>query len=352
MNFNILFLIRSMGSKLEGGAEINLRNYIEELRERGHDYICLSDYLCLISSKEHINSNSLRRIPFLLIIYSIILFVLRKKNSHFSHVHVHSNGYQIFLGYLIAFITRSNLIIKVTRIGEDTIITRDNRDNVKQSNFQKLRSKLFSLLRKSKIVKIHYLTETAYNNDNYSRQKLLCPNITKPPKYERERSSLGNVVICSRFIKRKNIDKTLDQLLNLEYSINKIFIVGDGPLFNTFQLKYSRYKEVIFLGKVSNEKVKKIYSKSEFYINLSDSEGMSNSTIEALSYGCKVILSKIPENYDTGKKFAIYQNLNLENLTDSFKLASKLNHYEISEYAYKRFVSKGSIEKYLNILYS
>tara|TARA_Y100000739_G_C20585572_1_gene455092 strand:- start:769 stop:1794 length:1026 start_codon:yes stop_codon:yes gene_type:complete len=341
-----------MGSKLEGGAEINLRNYIEELQERGNNFICLSDYLCLISNQKNINFNFIRRIPFLLIIYSIILYILRKKSSNVSNIHVHSNGYQIFLGYIIAFLTRTKLIIKVTRIGKDTIITRDKGSYIKQSKFQKLRSKLFSLIRKSKIVKIHYLTETAYHFDNYSRQKLLCPNITKPPKYERERPSLGNVVICSRFIKRKNIDKTLDQLLNLEYPINKIFIIGDGPLFNTFQLKYSRYEEIIFLGKVSNEKVKKIYSKAEFYINLSDSEGMSNSTIEALAYGCKVILSNIPENYDTGGKFAIYQTLNGENLTESFKLASKLNHSEISEYAYKRFVSKGSIEKYLNILYS
>jgi len=78
------------------------------------------------------------------------------------------------------------------------------------------------------------------------------------------------------------------------------------------------------------------YKKAEYFINLSDSEGMSNSLIEAMSYGCKCIVTKILENIHTAENYAIYyeegEDFN-HKITESIKLIPK----EISKYANSKY---------------
>ena len=71
-------------------------------------------------------------------------------------------------------------------------------------------------------------------------------------------------------------------------------------------------------------------------MNLSDSEGMSNSLIEAMSFGCKCIVSDLPENIDTGGCYAIYYDKQ-NDFNSKFIEASKLNSHLISKYANDRY---------------
>ena len=55
-------------------------------------------------------------------LFKLILRRFKKPNN----VHVHSNGYIIFLGYCISLLIKAKLLIKITRIADDSLISRNN----------------------------------------------------------------------------------------------------------------------------------------------------------------------------------------------------------------------------------
>ena len=144
-------------------------------------------------------------------------------------------------------------------------------------------------------------------------------------------------VISSRLIKRKNIDLAIDNLINLKNEDIKIFILGDGPELKRLKHKYSKYKsKILFLGYLKNEDINNYYAKAEYFINLSDSEGMSNSLLEAMSYGCKCIISGILENFYAAENYAIYYEKK-DNFVLKIKESLRLDPKEIANYANSKF---------------
>ena len=87
---------------------------------------------------------------------------------------------------------------------------------------------------------------------------------------------------------------------------------------------------------MKNNEIYNYYAKAEYFINLSDSEGMSNSLIEAMSFGCKCVVSNILENFHTARNHAIYYEKG-EDFNLKIKESLKLNPKEISNYANSRF---------------
>ena len=87
---------------------------------------------------------------------------------------------------------------------------------------------------------------------------------------------------------------------------------------------------------MKNNDINNYYALAEFFVNLSDSEGMSNSFIEAMSFGCKCIVSDILENCYTAENHAIYYDKG-EDFVLKIKESLKLNPKEISDYANSRF---------------
>ena len=129
----------------------------------------------------------------------------------------------------------------------------------------------------------------------------------------------------------------LDNLFNLKKQNLHIFILGDGPELKRLKNKYKKNKsKITFLGYLKNNEIYNYYAIAEYFVNLSDSEGMSNSLIEAMSYGCKCIISDILENFYTAKKHAIYYNKK-EDFSLKIKESLKLNPKEISLYANSKF---------------
>ena len=179
---------------------------------------------------------------------------------------------------------------------------------------------------KSNFVYLHILTKSGEHiAKKISNNIIIFPNIIKEGFYKKEDKIKGSVLISSRIIKRKNIDIAIKKLISLKKKNIFINVLGDGPELEELRAKYKNQKEKIsFHGYVDRSKIYKYYVKSEYFINLSSSEGMSNALIEAMSFGCKCIISNIPENKDTAGAHAAYYNLK-DNFSLLFKKASILN---------------------------
>ena len=170
-----------------------------------------------------------------------------------------------------------------------------------------------------------------------SNNLIIFPNIIKEGFYKKEDKIKDSFLISSRIIKRKNIDIAIKKVISLNKKNIFINVVGDGPELEELKAKYKNQKEKVnFHGYVDRSEIHKYYTKSEYFINLSSSEGMSNALIEAMSFGCKCIVSNIPENKNTGGIYATYYNFR-DDLFLLFKKASILNGQKVSNYANHKY---------------
>ncbi len=99
------------------------------------------------------------------------------------------------------------------------------------------------------------------------------------------------IVSCGSIQFRKRINliyNVLKQVPNVEWTH-----IGDGPQKELFfqNISIDTPIKVNFLGNLKNEDVKKIYSENafDFFISLSENEGIPVSIMEAISYGIPVI---------------------------------------------------------------
>ena len=101
------------------------------------------------------------------------------------------------------------------------------------------------------------------------------------------------IASCSSVISVKRLDLIIDILANLKISVKWIHI-GEGDtindIINLAKVKLSNL-EYYFLGNIDNSEVLAIYEKYDvdFFINMSDSEGVPVSIMEAISMGIPII---------------------------------------------------------------
>lgn len=110
------------------------------------------------------------------------------------------------------------------------------------------------------------------------------------------------IVSCSSITPVKRINLIVDALSN----INDINVTwehfGDGPLMDQIKKAVNGINKnnikVIFHGKVQNRDILKKYSMSNYdlFINVSDSEGLPVSIMEAMSYGIPVLATDVGGN--------------------------------------------------------
>ena len=326
----ILHLVRSFGKKRLGGAERNIYNLVHLISLKSHEtnLVICDDGIWKYYSK----SNDFKKINS----RNINLFFQLINNQNISNIHVHSNGYYIFLGYIISIIFKCRLIIKITRVGDGSLVNRNKKEKVGFKLF--LKRKLFKYLCKANNVYIQILTKSCLDMINkFTKNIVVFPNIIMKGKYNPDIKKKDTFVLSSRLIKRKNIDLALDNLLNLKNKNLHIFVLGDGPELKRLKNKYRiNNSKISFLGYLKNNKIYNYYAKAEYFVNLSESEGMSNSLIEAMSYGCKCIVSDILENFYTAKNYAIYYKKG-DDFDLKIKESLRLKPKEISHYANSSF---------------
>ena len=152
-------------------------------------------------------------------------------------------------------------------------------------------------------------------------------NITKDIK---EKNTVC-IVSCSSAWEVKRMDIIVDAIANIKDLNVRWVHLGDGPLFEEIK-QYAEKKlsgndniEYTFLGRVDNSKIYEIYNEidADFFINMSDSEGLPVSIMEANAFGIPTICRDIGGNpeiisdrngivlhYDDKKKDEFYSSIN------------------------------------------
>ena len=152
--------------------------------------------------------------------------------------------------------------------------------------------------------------------------------------YSFRKNEISFLCACN-IIPRKRVGETIEGFLNSSASKHnaKLIIAGDGVLLNELQAKYKN-PSIVFLGKV--EKMEDLMSKAEVFVTSSESEGMPNSMLEALSSGCYIIASDISQHleaYDSiGFKGLFYPLGDVAALSSCFDKALANDFVEIKKF--------------------
>ncbi len=116
-----------------------------------------------------------------------------------------------------------------------------------------------------------------------------------------ETSDTTVILTCSRIDANKRLDKILSVLNNWHSEKIRWIHIGSGILENKIKemaLSVSQNNkkiDILFLGRIDNEEVIKFYSKThiDLFINVSESEGLPISIMEAMSYGIPCIATNV-----------------------------------------------------------
>lgn len=183
---------------------------------------------------------------------------------------------------------------------------------------------------------IRTFTEKYGNNDKFVLARLGVKNPGILAKASLKSNDI-HVLTVSQTSVRKRIMLVLETLKKMAVVHPNLNIYwthfGDGPLDNELNEKVTEYQShnfnVKLMGRVSNSDILKYYSTQEvdLFINLSSSEGVPVSVMEALSYGIPVIAT------DVGGTAEILRSKNGILLPANPTIENVIN-------AYEKFISK------------
>ena len=141
---------------------------------------------------------------------------------------------------------------------------------------------------------------------SYKKKLSTIMNCVEPADYsitkEDARISLSipmhkKVIVCvARLHEQKNHKLLIDSMKYLDKDV-VLYCAGDGPLREQILLQIENnklLKNVVLLGDLSRSKVKLLFRSSDIFVTSSIYEGLSNSLIEAMTYGLPIVFSNIP----------------------------------------------------------
>lgn len=165
-----------------------------------------------------------------------------------------------------------------------------------------------------------------------------------------------SIASCSFLVDVKRVDKIIDALVVLSKTLPSIRFewnhIGDGPLESTLknlaEKKLSKKENVSFnfIGNLSNEKVYKFYedNKIDVFINVSESEGVPVSIMEAMSCHIPIIapnvggISDMIENGANG--YLLSKKCEVEEIVESLQEIEFFKSGEVREKTYEIFLEK------------
>ena len=280
-----------------------------------------------------------------LLIKSILApFFLRKYSDNFDIIKcIQLNG--SWVGIILKILTKKPLYIKT---GFDQFIF-----SIKEKK-SFLKRILFYLLTQLGLMNSNLYTvaskhDVSFINKYYyffnSKKLKLRPNWVEIIEDKKVKNKYEKKVIAiGRLSDQKNYSFIIKSLENSDITLE---ILGSGELLN--QLKNEAYQKKVnvkFLGNLRNKEVIEKLKESRYFIIASKYEGNPKVVLEAMSSGCVVIASSIPNNTEiikdgvTGFVFSIDEEES--NILKIINKSEELKLYEsISENA-KEFIKKNN----------
>jgi glycosyltransferase involved in cell wall biosynthesis len=177
---------------------------------------------------------------------------------------------------------------------------------------------------------------------DFAKKFIYIRNGVDVDKYSLDSNSCNNrdnnYICLSSIISRKRIHESIEGFLKSNISINSIlYIVGDGESLDGLKMQFNEYKNVIFVGKTND--VQKYLNSCKYFISSSESEGLPNSLLEALSMGLIPIVSSIPQHLEVLEEInAVYYCYVLGNVDELCKTIDSIP-YDIISNNRERIVS-------------
>lgn len=109
--------------------------------------------------------------------------------------------------------------------------------------------------------------------------------------------SVPTIVSCSNLVDVKRVDRIIDALKSVNHPV-RWYHFGDGPLREQLEQKACElhsYIEYKFMGAVPNETLMRFYQEHhvDVFVNVSSSEGVPVSIMEALSFGIPAVATDV-----------------------------------------------------------
>ena len=193
-----------------------------------------------------------------------------------------------------------------------------------------------------------------YFKDTYNRETYFIPNgvnksIERKPDIIKQKYNLNKddyILFLARIVPEKGLHYLLDAFKQIDTK-KKLVIAGGASHTNDYlqeiKKKASEDDRVIMTGFVQGQELEELFSNCYLYCLPSDIEGMPISLLEAMSYGCRCLVSNIEENLQVVEKYAwSFKKGNVEDLKQRLEKVikdekNKMNKEEIQNYILKKY---------------
>ncbi len=303
----IAFIVNTFIPETYGGAEQQTLRLAVSLKDHNIDSFILAPKIKKNTSLESFEKNilvkrfKLNNLPnlggkniFSFVAWSLkLIYWLIKNSNKFDIVHIIHGRLHSVPAIFAAKILKKPVLVKLGRGGKEYF-------DINSVRKKKLIGKFFSKyilkntigwIANSKMIEADLkdynikdeLIHKIYNGIDIDKIRINKFNINK------------NFLVIGRLDEEKNCDQIIRVFSKLPKKLNvKLIFIGDGPLERSLlkivkQLNQSH--RIFFKGAVNN--VREHLIASDFYISASQSEGMSNSLLEAMSLGIPAITSNV-----------------------------------------------------------
>lgn len=192
-----------------------------------------------------------------------------------------------------------------------------------------------------------------YFKETYNRDTYFIPNgVNKPIKRKaniiKEKYNLKKdsyILFLARIVPEKGLHYLIEAYKNLNTD-KKLVIAGGASHTNDYleeiKTKVAKDDRIIMTGFVQGDELEELFSNCYLYCLPSDVEGMPLSLLEAMSYGCRCLVSDIEENKQVVENYAWkFKRGNVKDLKKKLEQAlnnkDKYKTTQITEYILEKY---------------
>ena len=191
-----------------------------------------------------------------------------------------------------------------------------------------------------------------YFKETYNKETYFIPNgINKPnerkPQIIKQKYNLNKddyILFLARIVPEKGLHYLLEAFKQIDTK-KKLVIAGGASHTNDYlqeiKKKASEDDRVIMTGFVQGQELEELFSNCYLYCLPSDVEGMPISLLEAMSYGCRCLVSNIEENLQVVEEYGYsFKKGNIEDLKKQLETIfnnKKEESKQIQEYILRKY---------------